>query len=54
MKYNIELTIEQINVVLSALSRMPYDAVFGLIPVIQEQAKRQMDEQGKLVNGPPK
>jgi len=44
----IELSIEEINVVLSALSRMPYESVFSLIPKIQKQGQEQLQKEETL------
>ena len=41
----IELSIEEINVVLAALGRMPYEAVAGLIPKIQQQGQEQLQKE---------
>ena len=40
----LNLTIEQINLMLMALSKLPYEAVQALIPNIQAQAQSQIDQ----------
>ena len=40
-----ELTVEQANIVLESLSRMPYQAVAGLIAELQKQAAPQVQSQ---------
>lgn len=37
-----EFTVEQTNVILAALGRMPYEAVAGLIAEMQKQAQSQI------------
>lgn len=39
----LNLTIDQANLVLKALGRMPYEDVFQLVGEIQQQASRQLD-----------
>jgi len=39
---NFELTLEETNVILGSLGKMPYDTVAGLIIKIQEQAQPQL------------
>ena len=41
----LDLTIEQINLILVSLSKMPYETVQALIPNIQAQAQSQIDQQ---------
>lgn len=52
MNLKLDVTIEQLNVIMLALSKMPYEAVYSLIPTINEQAQRQMNNQQRTV-GPP-
>jgi len=48
-----ELTVEQANIVLESLSRMPYQAVAGLIAELQKQAASQVQsQQEQTVNMP--
>lgn len=42
MEINIKLSMEQLNVVLIALSKQPYDAVAAIIGEIQQQAQPQV------------
>jgi len=37
----LDLSIQEINIILASLGRMPYEAVFGVIEKIQEQAKEE-------------
>jgi len=41
-KIRLELSIEETNVVLAALGKMPYEDVFLLIGNIQQQATQQV------------
>ena len=48
-----ELTVDQTNIVLESLSRMPYQAVAGLIAELQKQAASQIQSQAEsTVNMP--
>jgi len=40
-----EFSMEETNMVLSALGRMPYEAVFQLVANIQKQATEQLEQQ---------
>lgn len=42
MEINVSLSMEQLNVVLFALSKQPYDAVAQIIGEIQQQAQPQV------------
>lgn len=42
MEINVSLSMEQLNVVLYALSKQPYDAVAQIIGEIQQQAQPQV------------
>jgi len=39
----LDLSIQEINLILASLGRMPYEAVFALIEKIQTQAKEQSE-----------
>lgn len=39
----VELTVDEINLILKALAKLPFEQVALLIPNIQEQAKQQLD-----------
>ena len=39
----LDLSIQEINLILTSLGRMPYEAVFGLVEKIQAQAKEQSE-----------
>jgi len=39
----LDLTVQEINIILASLGRMPYEAVFGLVEKIQAQAKEQAE-----------
>ena len=41
---NLDLTVEQVNLILVALSKLPYETVQALIPNIQAQAQAQIDQ----------
>ena len=43
------LTLEDINVILTALGNAPYAQVFELVMKIQEQAKAQLQQQSSVV-----
>ena len=38
----LDLTVEEVNLVLLALSKLPFDSVNQLIPKIQEQGQEQL------------
>jgi hypothetical protein len=44
-----ELTIEETNVVMASLGRMPYDQVFNLVTKLQQQATPQLQQQPQTV-----
>jgi hypothetical protein len=50
---NFELTINEANLVIAALAKMPFEAVSNLIPKMQEQAQAQMQQQDRVVGPPP-
>lgn len=39
----LDLTIQEANLILASLGKMPYEAVFALIEKIQAQAKEQSE-----------
>jgi len=39
----LDLSIQEINLILASLGRMPYESVFGVIEKIQAQAKEQSE-----------
>ena len=39
----LDLSVQEINLILASLGRMPYEAVFGLVEKIQAQAKEQAE-----------
>lgn len=41
----IELTIDEVNLILRGLAKLPYEQVALLIPNIQEQAQKQIEHQ---------
>ncbi len=47
-KINISFTVEEVNLVLKALGRQPYEDVFQLIGNIQDQAQTQL--QSTVIN----
>jgi hypothetical protein len=49
----LELTVEEVNLILLALSKLPFEAVNQLVPKIQEQGNTQLttkkdDEDGSV------
>lgn len=40
---NIELTVKDVNIILAALGKAPYEVVFETIHKIQDQAKAQVE-----------
>lgn len=42
--FKFEFTVEQTNVILASLGRMPYDSVAALVAEIQKQAQAQISE----------
>jgi len=44
MKITLNLSVEEVNLVLVSLSKMPYEAVSALIPEIQNQAGPQVQQ----------
>ena len=49
-----EFTVEQTNLILAALARMPYEAVAPMIAELQKQAQAQIDNAPRTVGPPPK
>ena len=41
----LDLTVEEVNLVLLALSKLPFDSVNQLIPKIQEQGQEQLKQE---------
>jgi hypothetical protein len=50
---NFELTVEEANLVIAALAKMPFEAVANLIPKMQQQAQAQLPQQDRVVGPPP-
>lgn len=48
-----ELTVEEANLVIAALAKMPFETVVVLIPKIQQQAQSQLPQQDRMVGPPP-
>ena len=46
-----ELSIEETNIVMTALGRMPYESVFNLVQKFQQQATPQLQNQPQTVPG---
>jgi len=38
----LDLSIQEVNIILASLGRMPYEAVFELVEKIRNQAKEQV------------
>lgn len=47
----LTFSVEEVNSILSALSKFPYEQVKGLIEKIQEQATPQVQEQAQTSAG---
>lgn len=45
---NLELTVEEANYVLFALSKMPFDQVFNLIGKVKQQAEQQVNNSQEM------
>jgi len=43
----LDLTLNELNIILNSLGRMPYESVFELIAKIQIQGQQQLDEKNK-------
>lgn len=44
MEFNLKLTLEQINVIVNALGKEPYNNVYLLIDTIRQQVNQQVQE----------
>lgn len=44
-KLKFEFTIDQTNLILAALGRMPYENVYNMIAEVQNQAKSQTNQE---------
>lgn len=53
-KLKFEFTVEQVNLILSSLGRMPYEAVVQMITEVQKQAQEQINNGTRTVGPPPK
>lgn len=42
MNFNITLTLDQLNLVLAALSKLPFEAVSETIAVVRQQGQEQL------------
>ena len=51
--FKFEFTHEQVNIIVAALGRMPYETVFALINDIQKQAQIQLSSSTPRDVGPP-
>jgi len=47
MNFNLKLTENEVNLIIGALSKMPFDAVHQLIPNIVSQIKEQAPKQDR-------
>lgn len=47
----LELQLEELNQILTALGKEPYASVFQLVHKIQTQARLQLQQAGKQING---
>ena len=48
---NLQLSIDEINLILEALGNLPFSRVFTLIAKIQEQANQQLHSNGSSESG---
>ena len=53
MKLNIEVRLEEMNTVLEALVKLPYEKVFHLINDIQKQCQLQINKDKELLSQMP-
>jgi hypothetical protein len=44
---NFELSLDEINLILTVLSKQPYENVVNIIEKIQFQAKKQLEKESK-------
>ena len=44
---NLDLTVEEVNLILASLARMPFESVNQLIPKIQQQGQDQFKQEIK-------
>jgi hypothetical protein len=49
----LELSVEEVNVILEALGAQPFARVYGLIGRIQEQARQQLAQAAEAEGGVP-
>lgn len=47
-----ELSLEEANIILASLGKMPYESVAGLIAKLQKQAAPQLAEQNESPDAP--
>lgn len=47
-----ELTLEEANIILASLGKMPYESVVGLVGKLQKQAAPQLAEQNQAPAAP--
>ena len=52
-KITLTFTVEEANLIMASLHKMPYEAVFRLIANIQEQAQKQMNPALAPASSPP-
>lgn len=53
MNFQIVFTLEQVNVVLLALSKLPYEASAQIIESVRKQAEKQHVEQQEAMTSKP-
>jgi len=51
--FDIKLSLEQVNVVLLALSKLPYEASAPVIEIVRKQAEEQMMAQQAVQSSEP-
>jgi hypothetical protein len=53
-KVNLEVTVEELNIIITGLVKLPYEASARVIDVVRSQATRQLqsrEEQGHPLHG---
>lgn len=50
-KVHLTLTIEEANVVITALAKLPYEVVFKVIDKVRSQAEEQIKQEESFTSG---
>jgi len=43
----LDLSVQEVNLILSALGRLPYEAVFELVEKVRKQASQQLPQESQ-------